>query len=267
VTAAGVLLGVNLKAYFGDAETAAWCTALAELVSRHPGAGLVEFFVLPAAPSLPTARSALASSGVALGAQDVSEYGPGPHTGEISASVLRDVGCRFVAVGHAERRHMRSEGDGVVRAKMEAALDAGLVPVLCVGEPTHVDPPEAAERTVRQVSAALASLESDSGEVVVAYEPVWAIGGAEAASASHVRHVVMALRREMAVRGVVGRIIYGGSAGPGLLTELHGAVDGLFLGRSVHGLEAMAAVLDEVERLTTSTESTRRPTLPAGARE
>lgn len=141
------------------------------------------------------------------------------------------------------------EGDTVVAAKTAAALRNGLTPVLCVGELDRVAPAEAAARTVAEAERVLATAahEGPLGPVVLAYEPQWAIGAPRPASPAHIRAVCEALTDWLATRPALSgsRVIYGGSAGPGLLTELGASVDGLFLGRFAHDPAAVERVLDE----------------------
>jgi triosephosphate isomerase len=171
--------------------------------------------------------------------------GSGAWTGEVSAGMLAEAGARYVEVGHAERRRHFGETDETVAAKTRAATHAGLVPVICAGERRGEDPGAATEETLRQVRAALAGAAPGS-EVVIAYEPVWAIGAREPAPARHVRTVAEAVRGALRDHDVRGRLIYGGSAGPGTYGELAGAVDGLFLGRLAHDTEGLRKVLEEI---------------------
>jgi triosephosphate isomerase len=172
----------------------------------------------------------------------------------VSGRDLAAFGCRYVEVGHAERRRIFGEDDAVVAGKVAAAVRNGLVPMLCVGEEDRVDADQAAEFCRGQVERALADVGPDAelpvSELVIAYEPVWAIGAERPAGADHVRSVCRQLRDSFAdgdPRQL--RVIYGGSAGPGLLTELGDAVDGLFLGRFAHDPQAFAAVVGEAGRL------------------
>ena len=170
----------------------------------------------------------------------------------------REIGCRFVEVGHAERRSLFGETDAVIAGKVAAAVRNQLTPIVCVGETTAVPAEEAAERCVAQLEAALsdvprepASVPAKGAGVIVAYEPVWAIGASAPASPAHIRRVCAAIQgwaaQSPAMAGA--RVIYGGSAGQGLLRELGGAVDGLFLGRSAHNPEHLKDVLTEVLEL------------------
>lgn len=190
-----------------------------------------EIAVCPPYPYLGQGQAALQGSSVALGAQSVSEHPVGAFTGEVSASMLVEFGCRYVLVGHSERRAMFGESDAVVAAKFQAAQKAGLVPVLCVGE--TLGEREAGQTTsviARQLSAVLdrvgvAALAS----AVIAYEPVWAIGTGVTASPAQAQAVHAAIRAQVAVldAGVAEglRILYGGSVKPQNAKELFGQSD------------------------------------------
>lgn len=236
-----IVVGVSLKAYFGYQQTLDWAGAIADLSLPDPAD--VELFVLPSFPALPAVAAALAGTGVRVGAQDLSADDAGNRTGEVPAALLAEIGCRYVETGHAERRTLLGESEAVVAAKTATALRHGLTPVLCLGEPERGPAAAAVEECVRQLGSALP--EPVPGRVLVAYEPQWAIGAAEPATEEHIVAVVAGLRAALADRSPNGAVIYGGSAGPGLLTRLGAGVDGLFLGRFAHRPEALAAVLDE----------------------
>ena len=250
------VIGVSLKSYFGYQQTLDWCEEVAALPELRTAlaTGRVEVFLLPSFPALVPAVAALAGSGVCVGAQTVLAHPGGAHTGEVSAAMLAEIGCTHALVGHAERRRDWAETDDVVAAQLAAAVQAGLCPVLCVGETRRVTPEEAARVCRAQLSAALAALPPSGralSRIIVAYEPVWAIGAAEPAPDEHVRYVCGELSRWLdaaAPRPVRGSVIYGGAAGPGQLSRLSGRVDGLFLGRFAHRVSGLADVLDDVMR-------------------
>lgn len=155
-------------------------------------------------------------AGVALGAQDVSEFEAGAYTGEVSAGMLAEFGCRYVIVGHSERRALFGEDDAVIGRKAHAALAHGLVPIVCVGE-TLAERDE--DRVMAVIGRQLAAVVDVLGvaamaQVVVAYEPVWAIGTGRSASVEQVGEVHAAIRAWLAGRGVAAaavRLLYGGS--------------------------------------------------------
>ncbi|MDZ8201323.1 triose-phosphate isomerase family protein [Microbacterium sp. SSW1-59] len=238
------VIGVGLKMYLDHHDTLRWAHRLGGAVEGHPALadGSTTLVVLPTFPSLVEARTLIADKAVSIGAQNVAADDRGAFTGEVSGVELRQIGCEFVEIGHAERRRHFGEGDELLARKCGAAWRNGLVPIVCVGEQVRVGPDAAADECVRQLRA-ITGGGSSGKKLVVAYEPVWAIGASRPASNDHIRHVCAALRTS--VDADAARVIYGGSARPGMLGELGGAVDGLFLGRSAHDVRAVAAVLDE----------------------
>ncbi len=190
------------------------------------GANAAEVAVCVPYPYLDQARGALAGSNVAWGAQDVSEHVQGAYTGEVSAAMLADFGCRYVIVGHSERRSYFGDTDAVVAAKFEAALKASLVPILCVGE--TLDEREknvTAEVVTRQLDAVMTRCGIAAlAKAVVAYEPVWAIGTGKTASPEQAQEVHALIRARVAAadaKVAAGlQILYGGSMKPGNAKEL-----------------------------------------------
>ncbi len=244
------VVGVSLKLYFGLAATRKWLAdvaALQDALAELPRP--VDLFVLPAFPALADARELLAGTGIAYGAQDVHWAETGAWTGEVSAGMLAEAGARYVEVGHAERRRHFGETDATVAAKAGAVTRAGLVPVICAGERHDAGTERAVEETLTQVRAALGGTGPGS-QVIIAYEPVWAIGAREPAPARHVRTVATAIGTCLRDHGVQGRVIYGGTAGPGTFGRLAGSVDGLFLGRLAHDTGNLRRVLEEVAAAT-----------------
>ncbi|WP_415974784.1 triose-phosphate isomerase [Rhodococcus sp. 077-4] len=173
------------------------------------------------------------------GAQDVSSEDKGAFTGEISGSMLAKLGCTFVVVGHSERRTLHSEDDAVVLAKTKAALKNGLTPIVCIGEGLNIR--EAGEHVAYNVAQLRGSLDGlsadDISKVVIAYEPVWAIGTGRVASASDAQEVCGAIREELkslssaeVAAGV--RVLYGGSVNAKNVGEIVGQpdVDGALVG-------------------------------------
>lgn len=247
-----MLIGVSLKMYMGFAQTVRWCEQVAAIATTHPAvvAGVAELFVLPSFPVIPRCREVFAGTSVRVGAQHLAPADFGAYTGEVGAPMLAEIGCAYAEVGHAERRRLFCEDVPTIAARSVAALRNGLTPVLCVGE----ERPEAADGAAREclydVHAVVdaARREGLAASLVVAYEPQWAIGAAEPAPTEHIRQVcgllAQGLRDEPGAAG--SRVIYGGSAGPGLLSRLGTAVDGLFLGRFAHDPAAVGAVLDEI---------------------
>lgn len=182
-------------------------------------------------PYLGQLQAKLSGSTLAWGAQSVSEHASGAFTGEVSASMLLEFGCRYVLVGHSERRSLFGETDAVVAAKFEAALKAGLIPVLCVGESLSERQSGA---TTAVVSRQLAAVLDRSGvaalkSAVLAYEPVWAIGTGVTALPAQAQEVHAAIRAQVAAldAGVAEglQILYGGSVKPQNAVELFAQAD------------------------------------------
>lgn len=245
------IIGTSLKMYFSHARTLEWAAEVSELGRTHPAvtSGAAGLFLLPQFPSIP---ECVALDGpLLIGAQDVAAADSGAWTGEVSASVLAELGCRFAEVGHAERRRHFHETDDVVSAKTATALRHGLVPVLCVGEESSVSPEQAAAEVMVQIRSALPPASAELPRpmsVVLAYEPVWAIGAPAPADPEHITEVCRLVRSRTRTHfpALDFRLIYGGSARPGLLTRLGPAVDGLFLGRFAHETDSVREILDEV---------------------
>lgn len=251
---APVTVGVSMKAYFGRRAARVWFAQVADLARSHAAVrgGQVELFVIPTYLQVDDAEGCFAGTGVRLGVQDVSEHEPGAYTGEVTAAEVAESGIAYAEIGHAERRRLFGETDAITAAKAAAALRHGVTPVLCVGEKDEQDAAAAAAATVAQLADDLRG--APAGRVVVAYEPVWAIGAPAPAPVVHIQTVARALRAALAAEPerAGSQVIYGGSAGPGLLTELGDTVDGLFLGRFAHDPSALAAVLDEAALLSAS---------------
>jgi len=242
-----IVVGVSLKMYFGHERARSWFAAVADRVRTHDAvtAGAVELFITPTYLQVLPAVAAFAGTPVRIGGQDVSAEASGAFTGEVSATELAEVGASIAEIGHAERRRLLGETDEIVAAKTARSLEAGLTPLLCIGEVERQEPTDAALVAVAQLRASLAG--APAGAVLVAYEPVWAIGAPEPAGHAHIRVVASALRDALNAdpARTDSAVIYGGAAGPGLLTALGDAVDGVFLGRFAHDPDALMTVLDE----------------------
>lgn len=246
-----ILVGVSTKMYLGYQESLDWLGRLRHEVDTRPAlaAGRVVPFVIPSFPLLPAAAERLRGSPLLLGAQNCG-WADGPWTGEVAPSMLAELGVSLVEIGHAERRRHFGEDDAMIARKVTAAAAAGLTPLLCVGEPEKGGAAAAAEFVYRQIRSAVEDDWELAAGLVIAYEPVWAIGAAEPAGAGYVSDVVRQLRGHLAASGLEGLpVIYGGSAKPGLLPGLDG-VSGLFLGRFAHNPANFGAVLDEALLLT-----------------
>ena len=162
--------------------------------------------------------------GIALGAQDVSQHESGAYTGDVSAAMLKELGARYVIVGHSERRQYQSETDAQVAVKAQRALAAGLTPIVCVGETLREREQGETESVVsRQLSAVIQLNGERLADLVVAYEPVWAIGTGRTATPEQAQAVHAALRALLAAANLQAasvRILYGGSMNAGNAAEL-----------------------------------------------
>ena len=204
-------------------DRAASVSLARELAGAVAAASAFEMVVCPPAPYLVPVAEALAGSPVGLGSQDCHVSASGAHTGDVSAPMLRDVGCTYVIVGHSERRADHGETDSTVRAKAEAARAAGLIPIVCVGETeAQRDAGTTLEVVAAQVTGSVPD-GLDGATLVVAYEPVWAIGTGRTPTVDDVAAVHAHIRRTLGERtdgaGVV-RILYGGSVKASNAAEL-----------------------------------------------
>jgi len=223
------LIAGNWKMHLVRAAAEGYCRELlGEPLPPGP-----EVALFPSFPLLPGVAAALAGSPVALGGQDLHPAAEGAHTGDVSGRQLVDAGCVFVLCGHSERRQGHGESDELVVRKAEAALAVGLAPVVCVGETREERRSgETFEVLARQVER----LPVDA-RLVVAYEPVWAIGSGETATAEVAEDAHAFLRTRLARRAGDGfaaalRILYGGSVTPENAGELAASreVDGFLVG-------------------------------------
>jgi triosephosphate isomerase len=240
------LVGTSTKMNLTSTAAAGWLDRVAALTADVDD---VELFVLPPFTSIWLARERLAGTRLAWGAQDVHPDDAGAHTGDVSAPMLADLGCRFVECGHSERRRDYGEDDALIARKVAAIVRSGMTPILCVGEASRLDTATAATFVAGQVAADLALLSRDGvGRVVIAYEPVWAIGaGAQPADPMHVEAVHAAIRAQAGSTAVDPsgiRVIYGGSVDPASAPAIlaRPGIDGLFVGRSALDPANFAAI-------------------------
>jgi triosephosphate isomerase len=224
---------------------------LDRLLSRLPVDGAAEVVVCPPFVYLTGVLRALRESTIRVGAQDVCAEAAGAYTGEVSAAMLRDVGCSSVIVGHSERRALYGESESLVARKFAAALGRELTPILCVGEQLADRESGRTEEVVaRQLDAVVELCGIQSfGRAVVAYEPVWAIGTGRTASPAQAQEVHAFIRGRLAERdaNIAGslRVLYGGSVKAANAAELFGQPDvdgGLIGGASLQAEEFVAIV-------------------------
>jgi triosephosphate isomerase len=215
------------------------------------GNGKANAAVCVPAPYLQQCADTLAGSKLAWGAQDVSVHASGAYTGEVAASMLVDFACRYVIVGHSERRAYHGETDVQVAQKALAALNAGLTPIVCVGE--TLEQREAGQTNMvvgKQLAAVLELLDGDAVEaIVVAYEPVWAIGTGKTATPAMAQEVHAQLRSQLRERSAGAAekvaILYGGSMKPDNAQELMSQADidgGLIGGAALKAADFLAII-------------------------
>ncbi|WP_018465934.1 triose-phosphate isomerase [Calidithermus timidus] len=242
------LVAGNWKMYKTPSEARAW---FKELLERYPTTP-AEAALMVSFPSLPAAQETLWGTVVAYGAQDVSAHVEGAYTGEVSVRMLADVGCKYTVIGHSERRSYHREGDALVAEKARRLLEHGIIPIVCVGEPLEVrEAGGAVEYTLRQLEGSLEGVEiEDHDQLVIAYEPVWAIGTGRTATPEDAEAMHREIRAWFARRfdlafadGV--RILYGGSVKPDNAAALFAQpnIDGGLVGGASLQLESFIALL------------------------
>jgi triosephosphate isomerase len=267
------LLLISTKSYFKPERTLQYLREILDenngiIPQIKPQTSTLLFGLIPDFLTIQACASILHNStpwAISLGAQECSPSPSyGAYTGSIVPAALADLGVTIVELGHAERRRPPlSESDDLIAAKAKAACSVGLIPLVCIGE---TDKPDLSGPLSMAVGAAMRQLSTQiisvlkavplDAPVILAYEPVWAIGAAEPAGVDYVGPVVQTIRG--VVSSIVGRtgdtrVVYGGSAGPGLWSgETNGGnglgrwVDGMFLGRFAHEIGGVKRVVDEV---------------------
>lgn len=238
------LIAGNWKMY-GRRAALGEIAALQRQVGHVSGA--IEALICPPSPYIGAAAEAARGGAIRVGAQDCSPVGDdSARTGEVSAAMLADVGAQYVIVGHSERRSIHGEGNELVKRKAEAAQAAGLTPIVCVGE-TMAE--RAAGRVAEIVGAQVAESVPTGAGFVVAYEPVWAIGGNSTPTVPEIAEVHRLIRETLRVKfgdeANRTRILYGGSVGPKNAAEIFSAegVDGALVGRASLKAADFAAII------------------------
>lgn len=236
---------VGLKMYFSVAKTLRYCEEIRRgLVGNEKfDSGDVRVAVIPNFVAIPAAVEIFRSTPVMVGAQNVASFEHGPYTGEVSATNLFEVGCVTVEIGHVERRRLFHETDEDVREKTRLSLAAGLIPFICIGEEIQSTAENAVAACMEQTMSALQQTTDE--EVWLVYEPIWAIGAEQPAPPAYIREVCGRFAKEARKSFPNAKVLYGGSAGPGLLKEISDAVDGIALGRFAHDPRAFLQVVDE----------------------
>ena len=242
------ILAANWKMNKTVEEAEAFLNAL---LPRLPGAG-PEVVICPPYTALRAAVEACAGGSVRVAAQNMHEEQSGAFTGEVSAHMLLELGVQGVILGHSERRQLFGETDEALARKVPAALTAGLEPILCVGESeAQRDADETAEVLTRQIETDLAEVEGGRlAEVVIAYEPIWAIGTGRTATTEQAQEAIALIRERVAARDADAaegvRILYGGSVKPDNAAELISQpdVDGALVGGASLDPDDFAAIVE-----------------------
>ncbi len=240
----------NWKMYKTQAETRAFFEAFRPLVA---GSTHCDIVIAPPFTALAAAVAAASGSAISIAAQDVHWEAEGAFTGEVSARMLVEAGCRYVIIGHSERRQYFGETDEMVNKKARAALDADLVPMVCVGETLAQREAGETERVLeRQFTAGLAALTgAQFSRIIIAYEPVWAIGTGRTATPEMAAEAHSFLRRLAATnftpeRAAALRILYGGSVKPdnirGLMAQVE--IDGALVGGASLNPQSFASIVN-----------------------
>lgn len=239
----------NWKMYLGVRESVALAKAIVALgkKKRFPRARVGLF---PTALAFTDVAAVCAGSRVAVGGQNCAWTPAGAYTGAISADMFRRAGAAYMIVGHSERRHIFGEGDSDVRKKIEACLDARIVPIVCIGETKEEKENGKREyRLKKQLMSAFQGLSLKDGQAMVAYEPVWAIGTGDACAPADADDVHGWIRTELAAyTDAAIPVLYGGSVdakNAHMYTELE-TVDGLLVGTAATKKESLAAILTSV---------------------
>lgn len=244
------LIAGNWKMNCGPAETSKLLQALKTGLKKVPEG--VEVLVCAPEISLTTAAAELGDTEIAYGAQNVHFEDNGAFTGEVSTQMLNEVGCSYVIVGHSERREYFSETDQQINLKTKKAIDAGIKPVICVGEMLWQRKNDMHKKIVsKQVQAALSEVdESTAGDVVIAYEPIWAIGTGETATPEQAQEMHAMIRENLAnlysdKTAEAIRILYGGSMKPQNAKELlkQPDVDGGLIGGASLKADSFAEII------------------------
>jgi triosephosphate isomerase (TIM) len=215
------LIAGNWKMNKLPSEAASW----ANTFKSHLGNPKAEVLICAPFTHLAGLREVVAGSSVTIGSQDVSQHAEGAYTGEISAAMLKDLGVTYVIIGHSERREYHKESDTLVNAKVKRTLEHSLRPILCVGESlSQREAGQAESIVIAQLKAGLDGVTFDSNDLVIAYEPIWAIGTGKTATADDAQSMSATIRKVLSElypeKAASMRILYGGSMKPSNAKEL-----------------------------------------------
>lgn len=228
-----------------------------ELLALLDNPNNIEILICPPFTGLHILHNSLADTGIKLGAQNLFWEEKGAYTGEISPLMLKDAGCTYVIVGHSERRQIMGETDLNVNRKIKAALDDGLTPILCVGETLQEREKDLAREVVKeQLRKGLQDIELQGREIVLAYEPVWAIGTGVNASNDDAQEMIAFIRSYLAkiydkATADSTRILYGGSVNAENIADFIAKedVDGALIGGASLQADTLAAIVRKVQNV------------------
>jgi len=243
------LIAGNWKMHTNIEEARQLAAAVVQAAARVPDR---EVMIAPPYTALAAVESVIAGTGVLLGAQNVHWEGKGAFTGEISGTMLRDVGCGMAIVGHSERRHVFGESEQMINRRVKGALQSGLIPVFCIGETLEQrEAGQTMQVLENQVRAGLESVAlTDGGQLVVAYEPVWAIGTGKTATeaqAQEAHSFIRGLLADLYEKNIAAqmRILYGGSVKPDNIDILmqQNDIDGALVGGAALNAESFERII------------------------
>ena len=233
----------NWKMYLNYHESVALLERIAQEVKETPEC---TFGVFPNFLAIDRALALLKDSPVAVGAQNASWTPQGAYTGAVSAFLLKEMGCTYALIGHSERRYIFGENDDDVRKKLEACFDVGLIPVLCIGETQEdLDENKREYRLKKQLMKALFGLAVKSGELIIAYEPVWAIGTGTPCDPTEAADIHEWIKTEVRqYTDATVPLLYGGSVAPENAPAYvaYSAIDGVLVGSASAKAESFFAI-------------------------
>ncbi|MEN6328101.1 MAG: triose-phosphate isomerase [Syntrophomonas sp.] len=247
-----ILIAANWKMNKLSGEALAFSRELLALLDNHNN---IEILICPPFTGLHVLQNNLQGSGIKLGAQNLFWEEKGAYTGEISPLMLKDAGCTYVIIGHSERRQIMGETDVSVNRKIKTALDNGLVPILCVGETLQEREKDLAREIVKeQLRKGLQDIELQGRELVLAYEPVWAIGTGVNASNDDAQEMIGFIRSYLAkiydkATADATRILYGGSVNAENIADFIAKedVDGALIGGASLQADTLATIVRTVQ--------------------
>lgn len=247
------VVALSLKAYYPELASN---LNIAKNLLRELENSPLEFIYFPSLGAISQVAATLKNSNIGVGAQNIGPFEKGPYTGEYSILSLREVGGKYVEVGHSERRQLFKEDDQLIQQKVRLTLNNGLTPLLCVGEVAKLTSLNQRQAELeRQLFLALQGLGSAKlSKIIIAYEPVWAIGQEEAASATYIHNSHQLIRQLLESHygkhvSQKIRLIYGGSVSSENVAKIidHVEVDGVFVGRFGHEISQLKAIVTAVE--------------------